>query len=80
MLLDYIDDDDLAYDMEVAINKGLKIARANGMTFSKFKEEMVVNFNLVYTGEEAEEDYESYCIALSDGKYKTPTEWGKFMA
>lgn len=77
MLLDNIEDDDLAYDLEIAINKGLRIARANDMTFAKFKQEMS-KASIVYTGEDAEEDYELYCLALSDGKFIPPSQWDKF--
>jgi len=79
MLLDNIEDDELANELEDKINLGLSIARKNGMTFAKFKSEIITTYNVVYDGEEAEEDYEEYCLSLSEGVYKTPTEWGKFL-
>jgi hypothetical protein len=56
---------------------GSKVARVNNMNLSKFKKE--INKGLLTTNNENQWtlDYGAYLLAISNGGYESPSDWGE---
>ena len=59
------------------LDKGRKVARANDMNLTKFKNEIKQGLLTANNEDQWTFDYESYLGALSNGIYESPTEWAE---
>ena len=63
--------------VNVDLLKGRKVARSRGMRLSIFKQEVSLGLLTDNNEDQWTFDYESYLLALSRGKYQSPTNWAK---